>query len=517
MESLNELILPSDSDISIDDNKDLELEYEYDDNFIKFQKLLADKIKAPHLQKNTIEILIKISKRLVNTSDLGKLIDFLDTTDEKNWLELKQKMLALIDEKKWKKATYQNYISRLKIALNILLPNYSKLIERTLSVGSKTIDKKKTIFVPEIAKLSDDDETYKLYYFLYTQILAYTKQKSKLSIKKTISVWYNILKELKLENYDTVDTKREYLKTIVKEQIIEIYNNYLSNKNQSKIYKSNEQFLINLLFVKILKTFTENIEFEDSSFVNNYEEDIDNDEDGDKHRFTVKEIEAIKANCITTFDNLFFYLLFTTGMRIGGLCNIKIKNIANNENNIWKILEIGRTIEKGKKVRSFPISHLVTPYLIKWLSEEKILTESPYLFPSKTIIDKPLSTNTFRIRFKEICKNANIIGEHAHIHSIRHTVAFMMCEMGNDIDRVSKFLGHSSSKITREFYVKDSCEENMQKLEVPWFQKEKQNKPTVPNCLISDDKNEKKERNREDKSKYRKKIAKSIKLLANLT
>jgi hypothetical protein len=171
-------------------------------------------------------------------------------------------------------------------------------------------------------------------------------------------------------------------------------------------------------------------------------------------------------------------------------------------------------IEKGKKIRSFPISHLVIPYLTKWLSEEKQLTESPYLFPSKVLINKPLSTNTFRVRFKEICKKANIVGGNAHIHAIRHTVAFMMCEMGNNIDHVSKFLGHSSSKITREFYVKDSCEENLNKLEVPWFQKNKDIKPIVPECLKSESK---KEQNYEDKSKYKKKLAKSIQLLAKIS
>lgn len=36
-------------------------------------------------------------------------------------------------------------------------------------------------------------------------------------------------------------------------------------------------------------------------------------------------------------------------MRIGGLCNLKIKNIAKYEDNKWIILDIGRTIEKGKK------------------------------------------------------------------------------------------------------------------------------------------------------------------------
>lgn len=173
-----------------------------------------------------------------------------------------------------------------------------------------------------------------------------------------------------------------------------------------------------------------------------------------------------------------------------------------------------KNYRKRKKIRSFPVSHLVIPYLIKWLSQEKLLTESLYLFQSKVLINKPLSTNTFRIRFKEICKNANILGVNAHIHAIRHTVAFMMCEMGNNIDHVSKFLGHSSSKITREFYVKYSCEENLNKLDVPWFQKSKDIKQIVPECLKSDTK---KEQNYEDKSKYKKKLAKSMKLLSNIS
>ena len=127
------------TDISIDDNLDLELEYEFDNYYIELHKQLAEKIKTPCQQKNTIRILIKISKRLINSINLGNLIGYLNTTNEDKWLKLKHVFLSLIAEKQLKKNTILNYISRIRIALNILLPGYKQFINHAISM--KTTDK----------------------------------------------------------------------------------------------------------------------------------------------------------------------------------------------------------------------------------------------------------------------------------------------------------------------------------------------------------------------------------------
>lgn len=59
--------------------------------------------------------------------------------------------------------------------------------------------------------------------------------------------------------------------------------------------------------------------------------------DVDKCRFLSTEMQAMADKCKTTFEQLLFYLLFTTGMRIGGFANIKVGDVATLNGNEWSI------------------------------------------------------------------------------------------------------------------------------------------------------------------------------------
>lgn len=58
----------------------------------------------------------------------------------------------------------------------------------------------------------------------------------------------------------------------------------------------------------------------------------------------------------------------------------------------------------------------------------------------------------------------------------------MMCELGNDIDCVSKFIGHASIETTKKYYVKKSFDENINKMNIPWIEKKEENKFVLPQC-----------------------------------
>lgn len=100
------------------------------------------------------------------------------------------------------------------------------------------------------------------------------------------------------------------MKTIEKTQILDIYNNYLKDKNQSKPYKANEQFIINLLFITILKIYNENVEFE-NIIIKDEIDIIDTlEEDGDKHRFTIEEVEHIFKKYILQLLIIYFFIYY---------------------------------------------------------------------------------------------------------------------------------------------------------------------------------------------------------------
>lgn len=133
-------------------------------------------------------------------------------------------------------------------------------------------------------------------------------------------------------------------------------------------------------------------------------------------------------------------LLFSTGIRISELCNIKVKDIDMQA----RLLKI---FGKGSKER---IIYIGNDNVIKILNnymglyKEEIRT-SEFLFLNK--FNDRLSEQAVRIFLKKIEQE---LGENVHItpHMFRHTFATMLLEKDVDIRYIQKILGHSSISVT---------------------------------------------------------------------
>lgn len=133
-------------------------------------------------------------------------------------------------------------------------------------------------------------------------------------------------------------------------------------------------------------------------------------------------------------------LLFSTGIRISELCNIKVKDIDMPA----RLLKI---FGKGSKER---IIYIGNDNVIKILNnymnlyKEEIKT-SEFLFLNK--FNDRLSEQAVRIFLKKIEQE---LGENVHItpHMFRHTFATMLLEKDVDIRYIQKILGHSSISVT---------------------------------------------------------------------
>lgn len=188
-------------------------------------------------------------------------------------------------------------------------------------------------------------------------------------------------------------------------------------------------------------------------------------DDTDKDRLSSKQQEDIWNECRTSFEKLIIGLLFTTGLRVGGLCSIKREDVVSiNDNNIIP-KKYGKTTEKGDKIRTFPIFDMCVNSLINWVKETHIYRDNPYLFPSKTKNGCHLTTNTIQKKFKEIAKRAGYSGPEIHVHSSRHSVAFNLLESGNKMDEIGKFLGHSNPMTTAKFYAKMNMMETIDRMD----------------------------------------------------
>jgi len=213
-------------------------------------------------------------------------------------------------------------------------------------------------------------------------------------------------------------------------------------------------------------------------------DDDNNDDDGsDQHRLTKDDLEKLHSVAVSdVLDELFFMLLLTTGMRIGGFVNLKCSDVADLQNGCWQIKDEGKTREKGNKIFTFHIHSRVRELLYIWLNKRRSLAAmSDYIFPGRH--DVHISTESLRSRFRKMCRKAGIQGTRAHPHALRHSFSHILFDLGNSPDTVAKLINHSSVATTQKYYLRESAAEAANKAIMPWLPK--QNTNPVPNFLES--------------------------------
>lgn len=205
--------------------------------------------------------------------------------------------------------------------------------------------------------------------------------------------------------------------------------------------------------------------------------------DHDIHRISAEEMEKmyeVTKNDVRTRLILLFFC--TTGMRIGGLVNIKLQHVCKDVDGQTVINDTGRTIEKNNKWFTFTISPQLKTAMWDWIVNKRRNDPSnEYLFAGR---GGPLSTNRVREIIKEVATKAELKGDHLHPHSFRHSFAHILLECGNSIDNISKMIGHASSKTTEAYYLKESAAEVSKRSNIPWLQNQPKTK-VVPNFLTN--------------------------------
>jgi hypothetical protein len=211
----------------------------------------------------------------------------------------------------------------------------------------------------------------------------------------------------------------------------------------------------------------------------------DNDDGEDVHRISTEDLQKIYEEAKKRLpDELMYMTLITTGVRIGGYTRIQTKNVADVKDNQYCIKETGRTLEKGNKWFSYAMSPRVRALVYRWLTEQRPADPSPYLFPSVSVDGVPISTETVRDRFNALCKAAGLVGREFHPHALRHSYAHILLETGNDVQTVSRLLGHASASTTEKFYLKESASQVAERANIPWLTAPKKKRQAVPDFLI---------------------------------
>lgn len=333
---------------------------------------------------------------------------------------------------------------------NSSLPNIPLLNKKgTLTYGKKgELDEKfwQTVLPSKVYHARNDDKRNIMMKWIVI-LRRETMQKSALSLRNTL---YHILAYMR---YFELDVKEEY--TDDELPFCDEVEMWTTRHNaQSIVYLY--QWILHrpLNYDNLLlkhhydKTCTETVSF------------------GDKHVLTGKELDAIYYACEPyPREKLIFLLLITTGMRIGAVVNIRIRDIMSTSTP--NIFDVGKTVEKGNRWIEFPIIHALKPLIREWISKHRPLVDSEYLFPTNR--NKQITTETYRRLFKNIAKKGGVVGTHVHPHALRHSFARMLLQNDNSISIISKLLNHTSSEITEKFYLKERVSETIARANIPWI------------------------------------------------
>lgn len=400
---------------------------------------------------------------------------------------------TVIDNNKWSKNTANLAFYTMK---NIL--KHSKINDIFLN----------KLYLPNVKTISRNSD-------LFCLPAQYKKKES--SAQKLLLLWVDLIK--KNTNYRAQTTIKQYISFILK---------YLSNinldvnswdnryqkltledikkglhENDTKIPLKTQINYIHTFFKKIIYvSHIESSEFDEWLASTSNVKSSKIGADNDIHRLGIEELQSMYNEAKKNVrDELIFMILITTGMRIGGLSKIKIENIYSQRDNQIIINKNGRTIEKGNKWFTFNINERVNELLYAYITEHRKGISS-YLFPGRGE-DIGLTTNRLSMIIKNIAKRANVIGPHVHPHSLRHSFAHMLLESGNEPALVAKMMGHSSSKTTEQYYLKESAAEVSKRVDIPWLQNNEKLE-TIPDFL----------KPKKDKNKVTDRVAR-LKLIKN--
>lgn len=157
-----------------------------------------------------------------------------------------------------------------------------------------------------------------------------------------------------------------------------------------------------------------------------------------KESFNDKNLYSYK---VIVRDIVIIEILFSTGMRVSELCNIKLNNI-NLQAGIIKIKG------KGDKERIIQICDNEAKKVLKEYFElfsEQIKRTKCFLINR---LDKQISEQSVRLMIKK-CQKISGIDKHITPHMFRHSFATLLLEEGVDVRYIQHMLGHSSISTTQ--------------------------------------------------------------------
>lgn len=147
-----------------------------------------------------------------------------------------------------------------------------------------------------------------------------------------------------------------------------------------------------------------------------------------------QEVLKIINNIKNPKHKLMIKLIYSSGLRVSELINLKREDIDPDKNLIWIVQS------KGKKDRLTILSEKVKKDLFDYLCKTKFKTE--YLFEGRK------GKYSIKAVQKILEKASKVIDKKVTTHMLRHSFATHLLESGTNIRYIQKLLGHSRLETT---------------------------------------------------------------------
>ena len=157
---------------------------------------------------------------------------------------------------------------------------------------------------------------------------------------------------------------------------------------------------------------------------------------------SLKEIEEMLHNNLTPIEHVIMELLYSCGLRVSELVNLKINDIDLNSKYV-------RCFGKGSKERIIPIGE-TAKNIIKTYLPYRDLVIRKFNIESKNLLI--LENGRFITRqdvYNFIHAQGKIIHKNISPHTLRHSFATHLLENGADLRVVQELLGHSDVSTTQ--------------------------------------------------------------------
>lgn len=156
---------------------------------------------------------------------------------------------------------------------------------------------------------------------------------------------------------------------------------------------------------------------------------------------SIEEIQRMFTACENTKHKIILALLYSCGLRVSELINLKWKHI-DRSRMIINIIQA-----KGNKDRQVMLSTDLIPLLEKYYREYKPIE---YVlngqFPDKELRYSDRSVGEV---IKQLAVKAKIDNKRVYTHLIRHCNATHLFEAGTDLSIIQKLLGHNNIRTTQ--------------------------------------------------------------------